>query len=115
MFKRLLLLCAAVAILSASSTAMARYPYRMGYRGFYAPSPVVRAYRPAYAYSYRSPYASYYAPRASYYAPRTSYYVAPSVSRYYAPAPVYVPTPTYVAPYGGVSVQSPGVSLRIGF
>ncbi|QDV71093.1 hypothetical protein Poly24_48260 [Rosistilla carotiformis] len=108
MFKRLLLLCAAVAILSASSTAMARYPYRMGYRGYYPPAPVVRAYRPAYVYGYS-------VPRASYYAPYSSYYVAPPVRRYYAPAPVYVPTPVYGAPYGGVSVDSPGVSLRIGF
>ncbi|WP_417734641.1 hypothetical protein [Rosistilla oblonga] len=107
MFKRLLLLCAAVAILSASSTAMARYPYRMGYRGYYAPAPVVRAYRPAYTYSYRAPYTSYYAPRPS-------YYVAPPVRRYYAPPAVYAPVPVY-APYGGVSVRSPGMSLRIGF
>ena len=104
MFRRLLLLCAAVAIISASSTAMAGFPSRWGYRSYYAP-PVVRHYAVPRVYSYRVPaYGAYYAPYRSY------YYGAPVVRSYYGPA--YVP----VAPYGGgVSVVSPGVSLRIGF
>lgn len=112
MIKRLILICAATAIIGASSTAMAGFPYRYGWRGYYAPvpAPVVRSY------SYVRPPAVVYSPYRSYSV--GSYYSYPSYRSYYR-APAYVPAPsaTYVAPYsgGGVSVAAPGVSLRIGF
>lgn len=102
---------AVFAVISAGSIASAGYPWRV--RSYYAPVPVVRSY----SYAYRAPYRTYYAP--TYVAPRRSYY-APSVS-YYAPSyhvphtSYYAPAPVYAAPYGGVSVVAPGVSLRIGF
>lgn len=109
MFKRLFLIVAAAAIVSAGSTASAFYPYRYGYRSYYAPPVVRHHYVAPRAYRYPVPYSSYYAPSTSYY-----HFGAPAVRSYYAPS--YAPAPAYVAPYGGgVSIQSPGVSLRIGF